>query len=380
MELFTEVTTNTIFDCEDDLGFNPWDCTISSYNACYPEEFNSIEIDEILECYLNDDNVDNKENDATEPTTVLEYSSDVDEEVADVEYTPMRCIMKVDEQNVTVLIDTGADVSLITTPLLNQLGYDVNGDSDITIVALGEYIEPLGIIANLPLLVQNELVPTTLHVLNTRKKYLLLGSDWLRKQKATLDYSKEELILICNDKEQHLPVFFNREQRKDLNLHPNNFIESEYESEFTAIPSTWGYCEICSRKRRLNNIQEPQHICDNKHCSLLGEKCDKHYRNHIHAICNKCWHQQDKQRRKGLKNFQDITKPNNAKTYGYSMSKSKSRSGNQCYKDFSDYIHAFCNKHSYQKNAWKKKTPTSFKETTKQNNAEAHKYIRKNNV
>jgi len=189
------INTTIIYGCENDLEFNPWECSISPYNECYPGEDNLLE-----------------------PTDISEYFADDEEEI---KYTAMKCIMSVDGQKVIVTIDSGAAISVTTTSLMDQLGYQVDGPSDIIISALGQLTESLGVITALPLLVQGELVPTTLEVLDIEDQYLILGNDWLYKTCTSIDYGKEKLMFKYNHKEQQLPIFFDRKRRKVLNCQNN---------------------------------------------------------------------------------------------------------------------------------------------------------------
>ena len=84
------INTTVIYECENDLEFNPWECSISPYNECYPGEVNLLE-----------------------PTDVSGYFADDEEEIG---CTAMKCIMSVEGQKVIVTIDSGAAVSVTRAP------------------------------------------------------------------------------------------------------------------------------------------------------------------------------------------------------------------------------------------------------------------------
>ena len=83
---------------------------------------------------------------------------------------------------VTAVVDSGATTSIITRPLLKELGYQISDPSNMVIVtANGSRVRALGTVNALPINLKYMIIPTDIHVLESQDKVLILGNDWLRK-------------------------------------------------------------------------------------------------------------------------------------------------------------------------------------------------------
>ena len=164
-----------------------------------------------------------------------EYSNPIPD---DSHFTTTQCDLYINQHLVTVDIDSGAAISVITKPLLDCLGYVATGPSDIIIrVVTGAPEEPIGVISNLPIRTHNMIIPTTAHIIESDNWRLILGNDWLHQLNASIDYGEECLTLHHQSNVIKLPLTFVRkkESKEKEKVDPivigslPNSIESESE-------------------------------------------------------------------------------------------------------------------------------------------------------
>src|SRR5579862_3387336 len=88
-------------------------------------------------------------------------------------------MVNIKNQEILALVDNRLSVNIITTPLLDQLNYQVDEMSDIPIITLGEiFVKPIGIIIDLPISIDNILVSTSVYVLSSQDSILIIGTNW----------------------------------------------------------------------------------------------------------------------------------------------------------------------------------------------------------
>jgi hypothetical protein len=143
--------------------------------------------------------------------------------------TAARCIMKIDGQPVSVVIDSGAAASIITKQLMKKLGYEIDRSSKLVIVAVNSNkTKALGEIVDFPLEIKNQHFFHNVQVIDSADNILILGNDWLTKVKANLDWKDKTLTLWKNRKQVTIPV----QLTKSLILAESEESDSEeYESE-----------------------------------------------------------------------------------------------------------------------------------------------------
>ena len=128
-------------------------------------------------------------------------------------------------QAVTAIIDSGATTCIITKPLLDKLGYNINRNSKMLVLtANGAKAKSLGIVDNVEILIGSIRVLTSFQVLESKDSILILGNDWLRNNNAMLDWNKEILTLRQNGRSMKVPVHFTKASKMTIR-------EEEYESE-----------------------------------------------------------------------------------------------------------------------------------------------------
>src|SRR5436305_223409 len=89
--------------------------------------------------------------------------------------TAARCIMKIDGQPVSVVIDSGAAASIITKQLMRKLGYEIDRSSKLVIIAVnGNKTRALGELLDLPLEIKNQQFLHNLQVIDSTDNILIL--------------------------------------------------------------------------------------------------------------------------------------------------------------------------------------------------------------
>jgi hypothetical protein len=90
---------------------------------------------------------------------------------------------------------------------MKKLGYSIDQSSKLIIIAVnGQKARALGEIHDFPLKVKNAIFKHDLQVIDSSDEVLILGNDWLKKAKTTLDWNKQILILWKGSKQLILPV------------------------------------------------------------------------------------------------------------------------------------------------------------------------------
>jgi hypothetical protein len=108
-------------------------------------------------------------------TNYVEQYSDEDQ------HTAAKCDMYVGDEPITVVVDSGATTSIITSSLLEQLGYKSSRSSKVVIVtANGTREKAVGRVDNLPVNVQNVYIQSPVHIIKSKDNVLILGNDWLK--------------------------------------------------------------------------------------------------------------------------------------------------------------------------------------------------------
>lgn len=302
----SNVTDNSLFSNKD-LEFNPWTNVFSPFdkisNETTIQQSDSTNSDDIFAIDSHDD--------AESPDSISE----------NLHFTPARCTLHIDQQPVTAVIDSGAYVSVIAKSLLNQLGYVPTGPSNATLrLANGTCEKPIGIVFDLPVEVNNVIIPTTVHVIDCGNTYFILGNDWLRQLHASIDYGEECLTFHYQEKTIMVPMRFTRECKPKKSKRPkekekvkpitieslSNSIESEteesaesYNSEVEIItdeeaqpihmlPYTYSSQElhdIFTANIKIKQVIAGQPIT--KGGSKCTFNCDVE-NHHIHVYCKAC--------------------------------------------------------------------------------------------
>jgi hypothetical protein len=96
----------------------------------------------------------------------------------DVPTTAAKCEFYIGKTPITVVIDSGAAVSIMTKAMMKRLKLNIEGPSDFVILtANGTKVRSLGEIRNLPLVIRGLIVRTHVQVIDSVDDVFILGNN-----------------------------------------------------------------------------------------------------------------------------------------------------------------------------------------------------------
>jgi hypothetical protein len=141
--------------------------------------------------------------------------------------TAMKCHIRIKNNPVVAVLDSGAAVSIITKSLMKKLGLEIQESSKVVVTtANGDKSRALGQIKNLPIVIQTIAVPITLQVIESTEDTLLLGTDWFNKARATLNFDDQTLQIRYMGKVVVIPT---------NHVKGNEFILQDDEDDFNEL-------------------------------------------------------------------------------------------------------------------------------------------------
>jgi len=173
--------------------------------------------------------------------------------------TAAKCDLYVGKTPVTAVIDSGAATSIITRPLLKELGYQISGPSNMVIVtANGSRVRALGTVNALPINLRHMIIPTDIHVLESQDKVLILGNDWLREVDAKMDWKNEELTLRAKGRTIRVPIRFTLERAyiaAEVNESDDEFEDEELEEAYVYFSDHHSVSSECSYESSEEDLE-----------------------------------------------------------------------------------------------------------------------------
>src|SRR6266496_1555438 len=113
-----------------------------------------------------------------------------------VEEKPVyRSYVRLGRNSIQASWNTGAQISVYTKPLAIKLGLKWTKPTETTnmVTVNGQKSPTLGIVENAQLKIMDALVPINIHVVDSTKEELLIGSNWFSKYKADLILTENKL-------------------------------------------------------------------------------------------------------------------------------------------------------------------------------------------
>ncbi len=127
--------------------------------------------------------------------------------------TPMRAIL-----------DTGANVSIVTLPVVKKLHLTMGMPDGSKIIAVDQIKKNvIGIVRDASLSIQDARVPINLLVIEASEDNLLLGMDWMDRYQADLSFHKKELRFRCKGQDFITPIEKNRISFASPNYGPEEY-------------------------------------------------------------------------------------------------------------------------------------------------------------
>jgi hypothetical protein len=147
-----------------------------------------------------------------------------EQEEEEDEHTSLTATCQVEDVVVTTVIDTGSGVSIVSKPMMDRLGWEIEAETKRRfIVADGHKAVPLGRIFNVPIKFGPVTLPVHVLVVDTDSYDLVIGMDWLTKANATIDTNAMKMRIEIRGRRFEVPVNSRRGVRPKM--------ESDEESE-----------------------------------------------------------------------------------------------------------------------------------------------------
>ena len=106
----------------------------------------------------------------------------------------VRAIVRVKETPMRAVLDSRANVSIVTMPVVKKLHLTMGMPDGSKIIAVDQTKKNvIGIVKNASLSIQNTRVPVNLLVIDAPEDNLLLKTDWMDCYQANLFFHKKEL-------------------------------------------------------------------------------------------------------------------------------------------------------------------------------------------
>ena len=106
----------------------------------------------------------------------------------------VRTVVRVKGIPMRAVLDTGANVSIVTLPVVKKLCLTMGMSDESKIIAVDQTKKNvIRILRDAPLSIQDARVLVNLLVIKTPENNLLLGTDWMDRYQADLFFYKKEL-------------------------------------------------------------------------------------------------------------------------------------------------------------------------------------------
>ena len=119
----------------------------------------------------------------------------------------MHCNGKVGDQDIVIIIDSGAVSNIINNSLLKKINWKIQRPSNINLVGINGIKErPLGEVINLPVTLGKKNLKINALVTEKGDYDLLLGNDWAHKNQAVVNWKTRTLTFEFNNEKVQIPV------------------------------------------------------------------------------------------------------------------------------------------------------------------------------
>src|SRR6266540_2552187 len=119
----------------------------------------------------------------------------------------VRTTVRVKGTPIKAVLDTGANVSIITLPVVKKLRLTMGLPDGSKIIAVDQTKKNvIGIVKDASLSIQDARVSVNLLVIEALEDNLLLGTDWMDRYQADLSFHKRELRFRCKGQDFITPL------------------------------------------------------------------------------------------------------------------------------------------------------------------------------
>ena len=106
-----------------------------------------------------------------------------------------RCNLEIEGNSIEAVVDSGASTNIMTQKLQELLEIEISEESNVTfIVADGKRVPALGK-AQVEINLEGKSIPIKVHIIESGKRELILGNEFLLEKKGNIDY-KTKLLTI----------------------------------------------------------------------------------------------------------------------------------------------------------------------------------------
>ena len=110
--------------------------------------------------------------------------------------TPMICKGQIGGWTVDIILDSGSSTSIISKKFLDHLKRKANRQSNRMITGIhGDRKSSLGICDNIAVHIGDVVVSADMEIIDTQAYNLVLGTDWLRKANAVINYKDSQVTI-----------------------------------------------------------------------------------------------------------------------------------------------------------------------------------------
>jgi len=110
----------------------------------------------------------------------------------------VRTTVRVKGTPMKTVLDTGANVSIVTLPVVKKLRLTMGMPDESKIIAVDQTKKNvISIVRDAPLSIQDVRVLVNLLVIEASEDNLLLGTDWMDRYQADLSFYKKKLRFRC---------------------------------------------------------------------------------------------------------------------------------------------------------------------------------------
>ena len=144
-----------------------------------------------------------------------------------------RCNLEIEGNSIEAVVDSGASTNIMTQKLQELLEIEISEESNVTfIVADGKRVPALGK-AQVEINLEGKSIPIKVHIMESGKRELILGNEFLLEKKGNIDYKTKLLTIEEKGRTVKVPITFsNNEEESEEELFEDELEEEEFIEEY----------------------------------------------------------------------------------------------------------------------------------------------------
>jgi hypothetical protein len=126
-----------------------------------------------------------------------------------------RCKVRINQQEIWAIPDSGAATCLITQPLMKDLGLKIIDASNARFnIANGQSVAALGKVI-IEMEIEGKKIKEEMDVIDSKRKDLILGTELFAKTKGEIDYDNKVIRMNIGNKRICTPIYFLRQEKEE---------------------------------------------------------------------------------------------------------------------------------------------------------------------